>query len=127
MPDKLAVLMKFENPFQAETVRIGLNELGVKAFVENAESTRAMHYVGTALGGVKVLVPESQLARAKELLKSVIGEAEVSTSTPWICAVCGEEVEASFDICWSCGGERSADAAAAPPPRIGEPEDDQDL
>jgi hypothetical protein len=116
MTEKLAILMKFENPFQAETVRIGLIEQGVKAFIENSESTRAMHYVGTALGGVKVLVPSGELSRAKELLHSMINEAGVEFSAPWICGACKEEVDAGFEVCWSCGAERNADSAPSAPP-----------
>src|SRR5436190_7116378 len=117
MTEKLTLLIKFENPFQADTARIALEEHGIKAFVENSESTRAMHYIGTALGGVKVLVPASELSRAKELLESMKNEAGVEFSTPWICGKCGEDVEAGFEICWSCGAERTADSAPSAPPK----------
>lgn len=116
--EKLAILTKFENPLQAETVRIGLIEQGVKAFIENSESTRAMHYVGTALGGVKVLVPQSELTRAKEVLEAMLNEAGVEYSAPWICGACGEEVDAGFEVCWSCGGERGENSSPSAPPIV---------
>lgn len=124
MSPQLVEVARFDDLFKAETLKIGLEELGIPAFVEGAETNRAMHYIGTALGGIKVLVPaerkrEAQLAIEKISLES--GEAPA-----WICPSCGEEVEGNFETCWSCRAERPADAKLAPPRETRDDDEDAD-
>jgi hypothetical protein len=114
MTKKLVEIARFDDLFRAETVRIGLEELGIPVFIESSETNRAMHYIGTALGGVKVLVPEEKKAEALAAIVSFT-ESASSTTPEWICGECGEQVDAGFETCWSCGAGREAGMAVPPP------------
>src|SRR5262245_11005090 len=133
MTDKLVELVRFDDPFQAEIVRLALGENGVEAFIESAETNRTMHYVGTALGGVKVLVRAPQKEKAERILDSIDFSQKSENAPLWICAKCGEQVESSFDECWSCGASRPENAAMVAPEDEGEsyassdPEDEGNL
>ena len=48
--------------------------------------------------------PEDE-ERARALL-AAWRAANASPGEPWTCPRCGEEVEAQFSACWSCGQER---------------------
>jgi hypothetical protein len=43
--------------------------------------------------------------RARELIAEAVDPSAVS-AVPWRCRRCGEEVDAVFAQCWSCGAER---------------------
>ncbi len=118
MKAKLVELTRLENPVIAETLRIALEDRGIAAFIESSETNRAMHYVGTALGGVRVLVPSDRKEEAEELLRTFSEHSASDRSPGWICPNCGEEVDAGFEACWSCDTERPEGAAAIPPPKV---------
>lgn len=45
-------------------------------------------------------------ARAREIIEEFLA-AKPSTGEPWTCT-CGQQIEAQFTACWSCGQEREA-------------------
>jgi putative signal transducing protein len=47
---------------------------------------------------------ESDFSLADNLIKSALADAEKNED--WQCQ-CGEAIEGQFEICWSCGSERS--------------------
>ena len=49
----------------------------------------------------QVVVPEEQLARARELIAES-ARAEASRAGRWPCPSCGEPNAPSFEVCWSC-------------------------
>lgn len=114
MTAKLVEIARFDDLFRAETVRIGLEELGIPAFVEGAETNRAMHYVGTALGGIRVLVPADKKVEAETAIAQIEYQNSNAPSPAWVCPNCGEEVEGNFESCWSCHTERPANPKLAP-------------
>ena len=63
----------------------------------------ALSYIGTAVGGVKLLVDPAQAQRAEELLSE---DFTTDDSGPWTCCRCYSEVDSGFDVCWKCGSER---------------------
>lgn len=69
-------------------------------------------FPGVYAGAVRqrVLVSEADLPRVKVLLEHLIvsrptGESTTSTH-PWTCPACHEEVDDGFYQCWNCGKER---------------------
>jgi hypothetical protein len=44
--------------------------------------------------------------RARELLTRFLEQSDTAAGSPWICPVCGEQVESGFDLCWNCGRGR---------------------
>lgn len=123
---KLAELARLENPVIAETLRIALEDHGIAAFIESSETNRAMHYVGTALGGVRVLVPSDRKVEAEQLLREFSDASSRKNVPAWICPSCGEEVDSGFETCWSCDAERPENAMLAPPTRIAEDKREQE-
>ena len=90
-----------------------LNEQGIQAFVDGAASNTMMSYVGTALGGVRLLTSADSAAAAIEFLAGL----EDDTPAPegqWFCGECKETIDANFEICWACGKERGIVEAPAP-------------
>lgn len=59
------------------------------------------------------IADESRAAEAEALIAERLRATE---GLPWICGVCGNEVPASFEICWSCSAEVSQ-ADRGPGPR----------
>ena len=79
---------------------------GIPAFIKN-------EHLGSIIGEMPFVEvwPELWIEndldynRAKQLLdaQTVLDE---SPGSPWRCAKCGEENEAQFGACWSCGATR---------------------
>lgn len=115
----LVTLRRCSQVWEAEILRDRLESAGFSAFVQGAESGRSLSYVGLALGGVLVQVPQHELERAQDLLANDARQREQQVS--WTCPRCGEPNEAAFDLCYSCslprgqqaehasGGDRGAD------------------
>jgi hypothetical protein len=87
---------------EAEQIRSVLEEQGVPAFVDGANTNTLLSHVGTALGGVRVFVRADDVEEALEIIESSGG-----ASDPWYCGNCREMIEANFDLCWSCGNLRT--------------------
>lgn len=104
------------NELEAEQLRGLLEEVGIAAFIDGAAVNTMMSHVGTALGGVRVLVESGHEQPARELVASLGSGGE-----PWYCCRCREQIEGNFDVCWSCGQPRSQ--VESPRPRA--PEADQ--
>lgn len=109
----LITVATFGSPAEATLARGRLEEQGIAAFLQGAETGTTLWHVGTALGGVKLQVARSDLARAKELLES---EEAPSSVGPWTCATCGSQVDEGFEVCWSCGATFDAQPEAAREP-----------
>ena len=104
MPNRLKKLRSFATEFEAHEARNVLVANGIKAFVENASSVTALSYIGPAIGGVKLMVEESDLARATQILD----DDSPTRTAAWTCGECYSEVDEGFDICWNCGGTQHA-------------------
>lgn len=103
-PQKLLTVLKCGQAWEAEIVRERLEAAGLIAFVQGGEAATILSYVGVALGGVRVQVPEDQVARARELLEADVRQRE--TAGPWKCPRCDEPNGAGFDFCYSCSMPR---------------------
>jgi hypothetical protein len=103
----LVQMASFENTIEAETARVALEHEGIQAFVDGAATANALSHVGTALGGVRLMVAKGDAQRAAKVMDLLAREARLDKA-PWFCGVCREEVEATFDVCWSCQGDRSS-------------------
>ncbi len=64
------------------------------------------------MGVIKIKVRPEDLNRARQALSEYHNQHGES----WYCGSCQEMNEASFDICWKCGGERADVAAELPRP-----------
>lgn len=108
MPDDLISIASYEKPLQAHEARGRLAAAGIPSQVSGESAVSALAYVGTALGGVKLLVWKSDVERAAALLLSDGSEDDdrpEHARKPWKCPRCRERNEPAFDLCWSCGAE----------------------
>ncbi len=93
---------------EAEALRTRLDAAGILAVINNAEAHLAFSYVGAgALGGVRLEVAPEDYDRAVQLLED--DETKAATLGPWICEACGEQNEATFEVCWNCQKPRDAE------------------
>ncbi len=102
MTNDLVTITTFENGPEAHAARLRLESEGIRAAVNDEVVVNWLWYVGTALGGVKLQVAAADAERARAILDS--GNFAEGSSTPgWICPECDSEVDAGFEVCWSCG------------------------
>ncbi len=65
--DKLLVLARFFAPMDAYMLKACLESKGVPASVADAHMVQANEFLTTAVGGVRVLVPESRFDQAVQI------------------------------------------------------------
>ncbi len=82
---------------------------GLQSFIEGEHANLALSYVGSAVGGVRLLVLDTDRQLALEVLNRA--EEKAQGGEEWICGKCRETVDAGFDVCWSCGSDRPAPPA----------------
>lgn len=111
---KLVKIGSYANQVEAEHIQSLLEEQGIETFVEGGTSNTAMSYVGSAIGGVKLLAKDSDVESVKNVLATL--ESDNSAGEDWFCAKCEDSVDGSFEVCWSCGGPRNEVEGEAPPP-----------
>lgn len=108
----LTTVGNYGTPQEAAIARGILRDNGIPAFVQGSETATTLFYVGTALGGVRLDVPESRAEEAERLLSEKFDNADVIPA--WTCPKCGAEVDAGFGICWQCSAAYSDVTSAAP-------------
>jgi len=69
--EDLVLLGRFYNPVDAYLLQSRLDSEGVPAIVADALTYQNMAFGAAVVGGVRVLVPESYLARAAEIKKQI--------------------------------------------------------
>lgn len=103
MTHSIKRIRTFLTAFEAEQAKNLLGNEGIKAFIEGANAQTALSYIGSAVGGVKLLVPAEDVDRAEQALTRVAPKLG-----PWLCGHCFSEVDEGFDVCWKCGADRNA-------------------
>ena len=109
--DDLIVVASFATGSEAHVLRLLLEANGIQAAVTGEESNATFGF-GTATDpnvfGVKVLVKRRDVSEA-QLIVQIPAASDIMIPA-WTCA-CGEDVDAGFAVCWSCG-ESNADATS---------------
>lgn len=115
---KFVVVAKFLNEQEAHIVKADLAAGGVESMVDGANTNAMLSHIGSALGGVRLLVAEADKKRAEEILGTYEKQKAQGNSTQgqstWFCGTCREVLDVSFETCWSCGNERSEVEQAMP-------------
>jgi hypothetical protein len=106
--DDLITIRKYDSPQEAHLSNNALESADIASFVADDASTAWLWYMGTALGGAKLQVARRDAERALEVLRENESPQTASDATDWVCAQCAAEVDAGFDVCWSCEAERGA-------------------
>ena len=126
MAENLKTLATYATPVEADVVRNRLEASGIQAFLADDQTAGWLWHLGAALRGVKVLVAESDLPGALEMLEDLQrSRAQDAPSPVWPCPKCGAEVDGEMDVCWACGTTadgvedadfQDAEAAVTPTP-----------
>jgi len=102
--DKLVCTREFWTEIEASSAQALLAENGIESVTQGGQIKTTMSYYGSVIGGVKLMVSETDAPQARALLEatreSLAGSA---ASAPWICPRCRSQVDAGFDVCWNCG------------------------
>jgi hypothetical protein len=121
MADKLVTIRAYENPAEAHAAKNCLESEGIIALVADEAVGNWLGYMGSAIGGIKLQVSETEAERAQAILDSQVAD-DSEAAGPWRCTRCQEIVDGGFEICWSCNGERSEfqDPGFTPDEALGE-------
>lgn len=92
--ESLEKVGEFDGPLAAHSVRILLEANGIPAVVFGDASNE------TGLEPVLVYVHKKNIELARRVIEEVPAAAEVLIPA-WVCQ-CGEQVDAGFNMCWSC-------------------------
>lgn len=96
MTENLVIIERYSTPYEANLVKSQLESAGIPAFVAD-EYTVGMNWLySNALGGVKVLVPESLAAEARQFLGSVTEVPATTESDAEICPECESKNTENF-------------------------------
>ncbi|MFQ5730555.1 MAG: hypothetical protein ACE5KM_01240 [Planctomycetaceae bacterium] len=112
LDNPLVTVMAFGTPQEAAIAQGFLDNHGISSHVQGAEIAATLFYVGTALGGVKLQVASSQVEKARRLLDEEFDTTRVTG--PWTCPRCREQVDAGYEVCWSCGTVMGDDVVQEP-------------
>lgn len=105
----LVTVAVFETESAAAPARSMLEAQGIRTCLEGATVGTMLWYIGPALAGVKLQVLKEDLPGTREILQQHFADVAAARgpSAPqqqaWTCPECGAEVDAGFEICWSCG------------------------
>jgi hypothetical protein len=105
----LVTVAIFETAVEASPARAMLEAEGIQTYLQGEVTGYMLWYMWPGLGGVKLQVENKDVQQATELLRKYLDEAEneedakTSHVPNWVCPRCGAEVDAGFEICWSCG------------------------
>lgn len=113
----LVTIQKFGTPQEAHLARSFLDAAGIDACVTDESAATWIGYVGTALGGARVLVVARDAVRARQVLQEMAVPAAQDVSDEWHCPHCGAIVDAGFDVCWSCETPRGETQFQIEPPK----------
>jgi len=101
MTDDFKLVAAFPTPVEASLAKSRLEEAGIRAFLDGEAAAGWLWHLSGAIGGVKVLVPAAEVESARGVLaesaNALVGQAA------WTCQRCGVEVDAEYEVCWSCG------------------------
>ena len=112
MTERLVPVASLASQVEAEHVVSMLLERGITAFLEGANANTTFSSVGSSLGGVQLIVRETDISTVQEILASLAPSR--TDSEGWFCTHCEEMLDQSFEICWSCGKDRE-EVGAEPP------------
>ncbi|MBK9387160.1 MAG: DUF2007 domain-containing protein [Planctomycetes bacterium] len=95
---------------EAHLVRALLADEGIESVIVNEMLQMAQGDFGLAptVAPQVALLDLRDAERARCLVAEMVARAraEPSEQVAWVCASCGEENEASFELCWQCQAPR---------------------
>lgn len=96
---------------EAYLVRDLLESKGLVVELRGEDTSNMAFQLPSASIWPSLWVPESEFGRARTIvLEYEEGAKAAEAQASWRCQKCGEESEALFSACWSCGTERGEES-----------------
>jgi len=96
MPDQLVTVGTYSTDYEANLVRAELEAFNIDAVLADDNAIHMNWLWSNAIGGVKVRVPESELAEARRVMNLANGDGADSPEAAMICPLCGSHNSHSF-------------------------------
>lgn len=103
-PKDPVTIAKYSDPHEASMAKSLLESRGIIGTAMGGELNNMLWHLGPTISGVELQVAAEDAERATEILEAFLESQNQSRpQIDWICPHCGEDVEAEFEVCWSCG------------------------
>lgn len=98
----LTTISTFESGVLANVAKNTLEAEGIRAYL-SGEWVSWLLPMGQGFSSIKLQVALSDSTRAVEILKPL---SEVPAKKAFACSKCGAQIDAGFEVCWSCGATK---------------------
>lgn len=103
-PEHPVTIAKYADSQEASMAKALLESHGIIGTAIGGALNNALWHLGPTITGVELQVSAQDAKRATEILDSLrSSDGKARPDLDWICPQCGEDVDAEFDVCWSCG------------------------
>ncbi len=93
-----------DNRILVENAKNVLEQNGINVFLKNEFLEAGIGELSAVDTWPELWVQHDEdVSRAKEIIAKLMDSLEGEL---WICSVCGEQNEPSFEVCWQCGQDR---------------------
>ncbi|WP_316367578.1 putative signal transducing protein [Candidatus Thiodiazotropha sp. CDECU1] len=87
---------------EAQILKDHLQVEGIETVIVGDQLSGAVGELPADIYPTLWVLDDDDLARAKQLTEQYFSRPPVSGQR-WRCRVCGESIDAGFEICWNCG------------------------
>ncbi|SMF00928.1 Putative signal transducing protein [Alteromonadaceae bacterium Bs31] len=95
----MKVIYTAENRLLVGNAQNLLEQAGISVFLKNEHAASGVGELSAIDSWPELWVDEADFSKAKAVIEPLFSD-EVLAS--WQCEECGEENEASFEVCWQC-------------------------
>jgi hypothetical protein len=114
--DNFILVESYPTTVEAKLAQAKLAEAGIHSFLENSEMVQMHWLLSTAVGGVKLFVPEEEAERAIALLEELAQQGEENLGlTGERCLSCHAPLAPDSTTCSACGWTYAAGGAGESP------------
>lgn len=98
----MKVVYSNQNKILVENARNLLAHNGISSILKNEFASGALGELSAIDTWPELWVTDGDYDSASALVSTLAADPE---GQPWLCDHCGEQNEASFDMCWHCNAE----------------------
>jgi hypothetical protein len=117
MESRMKIIVRYLMPEEAEIARLALDDEGIASYMEGAATVGMFWHLENAVGGVKLLVAETDAERATAILAKKLSSSAEGGFDGDVCPQCGAKLPPNFCVCWSCGATLDDGETSDAPPQ----------
>ncbi len=92
---------------EAYLIKNALSDAGIEARVIETPLLNAVGELPASAIAPRIWVCAKDIERARKVVAELRSHLQSTTlAEPWTCSRCGEQNEATFEICWNCQRDR---------------------